>query len=403
MLAAAFSRYAAFVRLPDVARLLAMAIVARMPLGTVTLALLLHVRALTGSFAAAGAAVGAYLGTSAAVAPIIGRWIDRRGVRSALIVTGIACPAALFVLWLAGPLGLSKTAIALVAAFAGAFAPPITVLTRTMWRHRFSDADARKTAFALDSVLIELAFTVGPGLIALLLAVGSPVVAFGAAWIFTTIAVPLFLASPALRYWRHDPHAERHLLGPLTEFRLLGVFATTFLLTMSLGLLEISYPGFAAREGNVPLAGVLLAINSAGSAIGGLLYGGLHIAPAVERQLRTLLAIIVAPLALHSIISSAAWLCVAAFIAGLCIAPALTIVTLLVSSYAPARYATEAFTWSATCIVSGIGAGNALGGYLLERFEVPLVFGTSAAVAALAAVCAILLPLPRSAKRAQQE
>jgi len=74
-----------------------------------------------------------------------------------------------------------------------------------------------------------------------------------------------------------------------------------------------------------------------------------------------------------------------------------------VSSYAPARYATEAFTWSATCIVSGIGAGNALGGYLLERFEVPLVFGTSAAVAALAAVCAILLPLPRSAKRAQQE
>ena len=403
MLAAALSRYAAFVRLPDVARLLAMAIVARMPLGTVTLALLLHVRALTGSFAAAGAAVGAYLGTSAAVAPIIGRWIDRRGVRSALIATGIACPAALFVLWLAGPLGLSKTAIALVAAFAGAFAPPITVLTRTMWRHRFSDADARKTAFALDSVLIELAFTVGPGLIALLLAVGSPVVAFGAAWIFTTIAVPLFLASPALRYWRHDPHAERHLLGPLTEFRLLGVFATTFLLTMSLGLLEISYPGFAAREGNVPLAGVLLAINSAGSAIGGLLYGGLHIAPAVERQLRTLLAIIVAPLALHSIISSAAWLCVAAFIAGLCIAPALTIVTLLVSSYAPARYATEAFTWSATCIVSGIGAGNALGGYLLERFEVPLVFGTSAAVAALAAVCAILLPLPRSAKRAQQE
>ena len=273
-------------------------------------------------------------------------------------------------------------------------------LKRHCRRYRFSDADARKTAFALDSVLIELAFTAGPGLIALLLAVGSPVVAFGAAWVFTTIAVPLFLASPALQYWRHDPHAERHLLGPLTERRLLGVFATTFLLTMSLGLLEISYPGFAARAGNVPLAGVLLAVNSAGSAIGGLLYGGLHIAPAPERQLRALLAIIVAPLALHSIIASAAWLGVAAFVAGLCIAPALTIVTLLVSSYAPARYATEAFTWSATCIVSGIGAGNALGGYLLERFDVPLVFATSAAVALLAAGCATLLPLSRSTKPA---
>jgi len=74
-----------------------------------------------------------------------------------------------------------------------------------------------------------------------------------------------------------------------------------------------------------------------------------------------------------------------------------------VSSYAPARYATEAFTWSATCIVSGIGAGNALGGYLLERFQVSLVFGTSAAVALLAAGCAMLLPRPRSARRAQQQ
>jgi MFS family permease len=399
LLAAALARYAAFLRLPDVARLLAMAIVARMPLGTVTLALLLHVRALTGSFAAAGAAVGAYLGTSAAVAPIIGRWIDRRGVRRALIVTGVACPAALFVLWIAGLRRLSTTEIAVVAAIAGAFAPPITVLTRTMWRYRFSDAEARRTAFALDAVLIELAFTAGPGLIALLLAMGSPVVAFGAAWLFTTIAVPLFLASPALRYWRHDPHAERHLLGPLTEKRLLGVFGTTFLLTMSLGLLEISYPGFAATAGNVALAGVLLAINSAGSAIGGLLYGGLHIMHPPERQLRSLLAIIAVPIALHAVISSAAWLGLAAFVAGLCIAPALTIVTLLVSSYAPARYATEAFTWSATCIVSGIGAGNALGGFLLERVEVPAVFAASAAVALLAAGCAMLLPLSRAGNR----
>jgi predicted MFS family arabinose efflux permease len=183
----------------------------------------------------------------------------------------------------------------------------------------------------------------------------------------------------------------RHLLGPLTELRLLAVFGTTFLLTCSLGLLEISYPGFAANVGMPPLAGVLLAVNSVGSAIGGLLYGGVHVAAAPERQLQWILAIIVVPLALHAAIGSAGWLALVAFIAGLCIAPALTIVTLLVSSYAPARYATEAFTWSATCIVSGIGAGNALGGYLLEHFNVSLAFGASAAIALLAAGCALLL------------
>src|SRR4029079_10187533 len=107
-----------------------------------------------------------------------------------------------------------------------------------------------KTAFALDSVLVELAFTLGPMVIALLLAIGSPTVAFGAAVVFSTIAVATFLAPPALRYWRHEPHAERHLLGPLTEPRLLAVFATTFLLTGSLGMLETGYPGFAAPAAN---------------------------------------------------------------------------------------------------------------------------------------------------------
>ena len=394
MIDAAVARYAAFFRLPDVTRLLAMAVLARMPLGTVTLGLLLHVRALTGSFAAAGAAVGSYLAASAVAAPIIGRWIDRRGARAALIVTGIVSSAALFVIWIAGPLGLSTAMLCGVAAIAGAFAPPITVLTRTMWRHRFDDDAARRTAFALDAVLVEFSFTVGPALIALLLAVGSPAVAFSAAVVFTALAVPTFLASPALRYWRHDPHAERHLLGPLTERRLLAVFGTTFLLTCSFGLLEIGYPGFAARVGNPPLAGVLIAVSSIGSAVGGLCYGGLHIAWAPERQLRRVLALFVLPVALHTIIASAGWLAIVAFIAGLCIAPALTLVTMLVSSYAQARYATEAFTWSATCIVSGIGAGNALGGVLLERFDLAVVFASSAAAALLAAACALMLRSP---------
>jgi MFS family permease len=394
MIGAAVARYAAFFRLPDVTRMLAMAIVARMPIGTVTLALLLHVRALTGSFATAGAAVGAYLGASAATSPFIGRWIDRRGARTALIAMGIASPCALLVLWTAGPLALSPSTLWLVAALAGATAPPITVLTRTMWRHRFSDPDARKTAFALDSVLVELAFTLGPMLIALLLAIGSPTVAFGGAFVFSAIAVPTFLASPALRYWRHDPHAERHLLGPLTEPRLLAVFATTFLLTCSLGMLEIGYPGFAARVANPPLAGVLLAVCSLGSAIGGLIYGGLHIALPTERQLRRVLGLVVVPIAIHAFITSTVALTFVAFAAGFLIAPTLTMVTLLVSSYAPSRYATEAFTWSATCIISGIGAGNAVGGVLLERFAPAVVFASSAAAALLATACAFALRPP---------
>jgi len=73
VLTALFSRYRAFFAQPDVVRLVAMALVARMPLGTQNLALLLHVRATSGSFAVAGFTVGAYLAATAVTAPLIGR------------------------------------------------------------------------------------------------------------------------------------------------------------------------------------------------------------------------------------------------------------------------------------------------------------------------------------------
>lgn len=391
MLRSATAQYASFFRLPDVVRMLAMALLSRMPIGMVTLSMLLHVRTLTDSFAAAGAAVGCYLGAAAATAPILGRFIDRRGPRSALFVTGVGCPVALCVLLLAKPLALGIGDIWIIAAIAGALSPPITVLTRTMWRHRFADESSRRMAFALDGVLVEFVFTAGPALVALLLAVGTPMLAFGVALCFVTLAVPIFVASPALRYWRHDPHADRHLLGPLTEPRLIALYVTTFLLTLALGLLEIGYPGFATKLAHPPLAGLLIAINSVGSAVGGLVYGGVSIALARESQLRRLLAFLAIPLASQALIGSAGALALVAFIAGLCIAPSLTVVSLLISSYAPSRYATEAFTWSTTCIVSGIGAGNAIGGALLERYDPAVVFAWSGAVALAAASCASML------------
>ncbi len=391
MLSAATTRYAAFFRQPDVTRLVVMALIARMPLGTVNLAMLLHVRAITGSYADAGATVGACLAAAAITAPFVGRFIDRNGARAVLLVTGIVYPAALLVIWLAQPLSLSAHGLWAIAAIAGAFAPPVAVLTRTMWRHRFENERDRRTAFALDSVVVELVFTAGPALIALLLAIGSPVVAFGAAFTFAALAVPVFAASPAMRYLQHDRTPKRHLLGPLTEGKLLVVYATTLMTAFSLGLLEVAYPGFATQSGHTPLAGILIAINSVGSAAGGLLYGGMHVALPVEKQLRRLLVMLALSLALQAAISSVGLLMVAALFAGICIAPTVTIASVLVSTCAPRRYATEAFTWSTTSIVTGIGAGNALGGLLVERHGASLVFLASAAAALGASICALAL------------
>jgi MFS family permease len=383
-----FTRYRTFLALPDVKLLLATALLTRLPISTVGFAMLMHVRSLFGSFSVAGAAVGAYLAASAAMAPVFGRMIDRHGPRPTLLITGVVGPVALLLVLGAGWLELPEIALVAGAAFAGVFVPPITVLTRTMWRYRFDDDDARQIAFSADSVLIELTFTVGPALVALLLAVTTPFIAFAAAWFFALIAVPVFLASPALKYWVHDPDADRHLLGPLTESRLLIVYAATFLLTLSFGLVEVGYPAFATSAGMPAYGGVLLAINSIGSAVGGLAYGGSHFKLPIERQLPIVFLLVAAPFAVQALIASPSGLAVAALFAGLCVAPSLTILTLLVSLNAPSRYAAEAFTWSSTCIVSGLGVGNAIGGRLVESHGASAAFATSAAVIVGAALLA---------------
>ena len=363
-----FGRYAAFFGQPGIRRFVAMTFLARMPMGTLGLSTLLHIRELSGSFAFAGSVVGAQLVAAAFTAPIIGRWIDAHGPRRALQVTGVVPSVAILFVFFAGPLGLSRTSILVAAVITGAFIAPVTTLIRTIWRHRLEDEHARRTAFAIDSVLIELAFTLGPALVALLVVVATPRAALGMAWVFVVASVPLLYQSGGLAWWKPPaPSAQRSLLGPLRERELLVIYATTFALTLSFGALEVAYPGFASVRATPAWGPTLIAINSIGSALGGLAYGGSHFAMSIERQLPRLMALLAVPLILHVFIDAPWGMVPLAFVAGLLIAPSMTGATLLISRHAPPGYVTEAFTWSATAIVTGVGVGMAAGGALIER------------------------------------
>jgi MFS family permease len=385
------THYAVFLRLPDVARLLAAAFIARMPVGMMSLALLMHLRQVSDSFAFAGGIVGTYLVAMACTAPVAGRVVDRHGPRGVLIATGIVQPLALGLLLFARALHLPLTALPALAALSGAFAPPISTLTRTLWRHRFERDEDRRTAFAIDTVLIEFNFTIGPMLIAFVLLVGTPAAAFAMATLFALVSVPLFLLSPALRYWKLARDEKRHLLGPLTDGRLLRAYVTAVALTFMFGMIEVGYPGYATARGQPALSGVLIALVSIGSASGGFAYGGLHLRASVERQLTGFLLAMVPPLAVQSLVGSVWAFAPLAFVSGVLIAPSLTALTLLVTQYAPARYATEAFTWMSTCVVMGIGAGMAAGGQLVEASGAGAAFATGAAACLVATLLSLSL------------
>jgi MFS family permease len=387
-------KYVAFVRQRDVAGMLAIALVSRMPVGMVGFSMLMFLRESLGSFALAGTAVGANFIAVAIAAPIQGRLIDRHGPRRLLWITGTIQPLALLAILAGAKLGLPFGIVVASAACAGLFASPITTLTRTMWRHRFEHEEDRRTAFALDAVTIEINFTAGPALIAALLATAGATAAFCVAIAAAAAAIWLFISSRALKYLRAETGVERHLLGPLTETRLWPVFAATFGFAIAVGFLEVGYPAYATWLGWPALGGLLLGANSLGSALGGALYGGLHFKAPVERQFAATSALMVLPLFLHTVVGPTALFFVVAFFAGALIAPFIAAQSVLVSRLAPSHYATEAFTWSSTAIVSGLGAGTAIGGHLVEDAGVRTPFGVGAAIVAAMSVLALVCIAP---------
>jgi MFS family permease len=395
-------KYGAFIRQPDVARLLVVALLTRMPIGMVGFSMMMFLREALGDFAQAGAAVGINFVAIAIAAPVQGRLIDRHGPGRLLTITGVIQPLSLAGVLLCAHAHLPFAFIAVFAALSGIFASPITTLTRAAWRQRFEREDDRRTAFALDAITIEVNFTIGPVIIAALLAFTNPTAAFACAIFVVVAAIVIYFASGVLKHFQKVEDGERHLLGPLTEPRLWVVFIATFLTAMAFGVLEVGYPAYGTLRATPALAGILLAINSIGSAVGGALYGGLHFRAPLERQYAAILWAMTIPLMLHAVLQQPLAFGVLSFAAGALIAPSITAQSVLVARFAPAKYATEAFTWSSTFIVSGLGSGMALGGAIVETTGLSAVFvlGSLAAAAAAAIVSVASVSQTKPASRA---
>lgn len=399
MLNRLLSPYRTFIDLPDVRATLIITFFARLPVGMMALSMVMFLRDSLGNFKVAGTVLGVYFFAMAVAAPVQGRIIDRIGPKLPLKVTGIGEPLffAIFIalVWQQSSLTLIYASVIAM----GIFSPPITVLTRTLWRHRFDRDEDRRMAFAVDSILMELNFTMGPAFIAILLAFTNPRVAVIAAWVAMSVSIIAFMRSPALKYWKQEDNAARHMLGPLTDSRLILLFITVLGLTTACGLLEVGYPAYATWLAMPAFAGVLLACNSLGSVVGGAIFGASKLRLPLQRQFALLLAIFGALMFLHLTVDardSAIAFALIAFIAGCAISPAFASQALMVSRIAPAKYATEAFTWSGTFIVTGLGAGMALGGALSEIYHVKAPFVAGGAILLAVAALALLLKTEES-------
>jgi MFS family permease len=382
--------YAAVLRAPHVAALIAATLLARFPIGINALAVVLYLRERTGSFAVAGAVAGSLAAGSGIGAPVQGRLVDSFGQRRVLVPLGVVHAAALGALVATAEADAATAVLVLCGLLAGFAIPPTSSVLRSMWPMLLKDRPRLlQPAYALDSVLIELIFILGPLLTGLLTAVVSPQAALGVSAVSVIAGTLAFTALPPSRDWRPEREARAGLLGALGSPGVRSLVLVSLPAGVGIGICEVALPAFTDAEGSRELAGVLLAVWSLGSAGGGLIYGALPNRPPldlVHLAVAALLPLSFVPMAFAPSIAAMAFIVIPA---GMFIAPLLATRNELVGRVAPAGARTEAYTWPVTAFVGGISVGAALAGVIVEGPGWEAAFLIAAGCAATGAVLAV--------------
>ena len=384
------ARYISLLAFPDLRATFLASLIGRLPIGITGLSVLLLAQSSTQSFTIAGATTACYVAGLGALAPVLGRMIDRNGPRRVLFICALLYPLSLAALVASISFDAPAWRSLALAAAAGAAFPPITACMRTFLNQRLDDASLIATAYSLESVLIETIFIVGPMLVAFFVAASSPRTAVLFAAGCGAAGTLFFLRSPALRQWAVQSRPASNLFGPLSApgFLLLMGIVTSY--SIAFGLVEIGVTGFASDSGSPALAGLLLGLMSVGSVAGGLAYGsrGWHLP--LARQFALALALMGAGILPLALVPNAWFFAGFSILAGVVMAPALTMQSMLVAKTAPAECLAEAFTWSATALLAGVGLGFALGGVILEATGAATVLFIAATASVVASAGAYL-------------
>jgi MFS family permease len=358
--------YGRILRVPGVAVLIAAATLTRLPFAINGLAVILFMREATGSFATAGLVAGSMALGAGLGAPFAARLVDRRGAVWLLPLATVH-GLAILALWGLGEIDAATAVLVATAIVAGASFPPSGAVLRSRWRELLSDdPELVRGAYAFDSVTIEISFVSGPLITGALVAVAEPQYAMALSSVLVVAGTLLFLAR--LPDSRRALPATEHTagLGPLRSPAIRLIALTSVPVGFCIGSVEVVIPAFSREVGDAAMAGVLLAVWSAASGIGGLIFG-------TRRPRRELLDIflvigLVFPLATLPMIAAGSPVTMALFVAmsGAPIAPLIATRNELISKVAPEGTGTEAFTWLMTALIAGLSLGTAMAGAVIE-------------------------------------
>ena len=383
----------------ELRRIIISSILPRLPIGMNALGLTLLVQSQTQSFTRAGMVSAAYLCALAIQAPIIGRFVDNNGPKAVMMPLAILHALALLLLVFAVT-QLGSLPLMLAAAFlAGAVFPPVSMTIRAMYR-KSALADAQKqSAFAVESVIMECSFILGPLVVSLTMLAGSPAFAVLASAVMGVLGTWHFSRSGALARWgvvERGDNVVRHWLGPLKISSIRRALLLSFFFAIGIGLNEIALPAFANASGFPARVGWFYAAMSIPSAVMGFAYGSRHFSWPLNRQIMAAGLWLAGGSALMAICTQTWAFMLACALTGLAFGPMITALSLQLGKLSPSEYSTEAFTWSMTLFMIGLGIGFWAGGGLIEQFGGASSLFACTGLMLVAAVCCLAVPEVRN-------
>lgn len=372
-------------------------LLARLPMGMFSVSAVLMIAGTRGSYALAGAVTATGLAATAVVAPWTARLVDRHGqARIALPATVLAALGSLALLLC---VRYEAPAWTLFASYAAtATTPNIGGMSRARWAHLLSGKpESLHVANSFEQAADELCFMLGPVLAALLCGTLFPEAGTLVGAVLLVAGMLLFTAQRAT-----EPPV-REQTPSKAPFRTPGMpplLAVCLAMGAVFGSMEVVTIAFADAQGHPSAAGVVLALQAAGSCAAGLLYGALKPAGPAEHRypwcVAAMTVLMTLPLLAASLTGSLLVLAGALLVAGMATAPTMVTGMTLVQERTPEGRINEGMTLAVTGLLGGIAGGSAVGGWVAEHVSATAGYGVPVTAAAGALMISLVAGSPDS-------
>ncbi|MFF6877075.1 MFS transporter [Streptomyces sp. NPDC012474] len=363
--------YVRLLRLPGATPLALWGVVGRAPIAMRSIACLLLVSAVTGSLAEAGVVAAAMLLAQGTVSPVLGRAADRHSQRRVLLTACAAHVVGMTMLIVSIVLEAPLPLMVAAAVVTGCTSVSFTSFMRARWA-AMVEKGLLRTAYALESMLDDTIFLLGPLLVTLLATAVHPATGLAVCALLTltgSIAVAL--------HRRSEPTPEPTVgRGPERAIKVPGVWVLMLCyagMGFQFGAVDVTMIAFAREQSAPGLSGVFLALISVGSLISGAVYGAVNWRLSQARVLSLTTCVLTLGVVPLAFAESSLVMCFLAVLAGVAISPGLIAGSTLMESVCPKGALSEGFSWLTSAGGISIAAGTAVGGRLAD------VFGSAAA------------------------